>query len=526
MPPKTFIHKARAPRADLPKRAPAASAPANKASRPELPKRAPAAAPRAELPKRAPAAAAPASKAPRADVPKRAPAPSGARGRPEPSAPRAERPTRPSEQRSGAPRAPKPPRTGAATTADGLLRVRLSRGKSKPFWVGHPWVFSGAIDEVRGTVTELGGLCLVEDERDNVLGWGYYNPSGQIAVRLWVHRRSTDLPFETPDFKTFLAARLADALALRKSLGLVNRTDLNVYRLVNAEGDGLSGLIVDRLGDVLSVQLNSRGMVEHRATVLDALRRVTGLEKLLVAIPDTAARMEGLIPSLERVGPSSFTESKTLEVVENGVSYAIDLAAIQKTGFYADQRDNRLQFAASCKGARVLDAYCHSGGFGLQALKHGAAHVTFVDSSEPTIEAARRNAERNGVADRAELLADDAITFLKEKQALGETWPRVIIDPPKFAQGRTNLEDALQKYARLNTLALSVLAEDGLMVTCSCSQHVSEEDFGRMLTDAGHRLRKTVRVLARWGQPADHPTASVAPEGRYLKAWLISATSR
>jgi 23S rRNA (cytosine1962-C5)-methyltransferase len=407
---------------------------------------------------------------------------------------------------------------------DGPIRVILARGKSKPFWVGHPWVFSGAIATVHGDIGELGGPCVVEDERDNVLGWGYYNPSGQIAVRLWAHRRSTEQAFEPPRFADFLAARVKDALALRVSLGLSNRSDLNVYRLINAEGDGLSGLIVDRLGDTLSVQLNARGMVEQRATVLETLRRLTGLSRMLVAVPDTAARMEGLIPSLERVGPADFLAASTLSVVENGLSYEIDLSAFQKTGFYADQRDNRLRFGALCAGQRVLDAYCHSGGFGLQAARQGASHVTLVDSSEPTIAAARRNAARNGLADRTELLAEDAITFLKEKQALGERWGRIIVDPPKFAQGRGHLDDALQKYARLNTLALSALADDGLMLTCSCSRHVSEEDFGRMLTDAGHRLRKTVRVLGSWGQPADHPTVSVAPEGRYLKVWLVAAS--
>jgi 23S rRNA (cytosine1962-C5)-methyltransferase len=420
-------------------------------------------------------------------------------------------------------------RTPAApkkTAGDGgMVRVQLQRGKSKPFWIGHPWVFSGAIDQVRGDVGDTGAPCLVEDERGNVLGWGYYNPLGQIAVRIWSHRRSTDLPFEPPTFGPFLEKRLKTSFALRKSLGLGDSPELDVFRLVNSEGDGLSGLVVDRLGDVLSVQLNSRAMFEQRATVLSTLTRLTGIERMLVAVTDTSARMEGLVPSLERVGPGAFQTQTSLDVRENGIRYSIDLNAFQKTGFYADQRENRMRFAALCGGARVLDTYCHSGGFGLQAARHGATHVTMVDSSEPTIAAARRNAETNGLADRTEILVDDAINFLKEKHAMGETWPRIVVDPPKFAQGRGNLEDALQKYARLNTLALGALADDGLLLTCSCSRHVSEQDFGRMLTDAGHRLRKSVRVLGTWSQPADHPTLSVAPEGRYLKAWLVSASA-
>lgn len=418
------------------------------------------------------------------------------------------------------------PAAPAKSAGDGgITRVQLQRGKSKPFWIGHPWVFSGAIDKVKGDVGDTGAMCLVEDERNNVLGWGYYNPLGQIAVRIWTHRRSTDLPFETPTFGPFLEKRVKTALALRTSLGLVPSADLNVFRLINAEGDGLSGLVVDRLGDVLSVQLNSRAMFEQRQTIIATLLRLTGLDRMIVSVTDTSARMEGLVASVERVGPVAFQEASTLDVVENGIRYSVDLHAFQKTGFYADQRDNRMRFAALCKGERVLDTYCHTGGFGLQAVRHGATHVTMVDSSEPTIAAARRNAEANGLSDRTDILVDDAINFLKEKHAMGETWTRMIVDPPKFAQGRGHIDDAIQKYARLNTLALATLADDGLLLTCSCSRHVSEQDFGRMLTDAGHRLRKSVRVLGTWSQPADHPTLSVAPEGRYLKAWLVSASA-
>jgi 23S rRNA (cytosine1962-C5)-methyltransferase len=170
----------------------------------------------------------------------------------------------------------------------------------------------------------------------------------------------------------------------------------------------------------------------------------------------------------------------------------------------------------------VLDAYCHVGGFGLQAARAGASHVVQVDSSNVAIDGARAAAELNGLADRTEALMADAIVYLKEAQAAGKTFDRIVVDPPKFAQGRSHLEDALQKYARLNTLAMATLSEGGLLLTNSCSRHVGEDEFGRMLTESGHRLRKSVRVLERWGQPADHPTLSVAPEGRYLKTWLVS----
>jgi 23S rRNA (cytosine1962-C5)-methyltransferase len=413
----------------------------------------------------------------------------------------------------------KAPREGKAHAG---VTVTLARGKSKPFWVGHPWVFSGAIGAVSGEVG-AGAPCVVEDERNNALGTGYYSPEGQIAVRLLWHRRSTDLPFEPPSFEALLDARINQAIALRVQLGLPSERT-TVYRLVNAEGDFLPGLIVDRLDDVTSIQIGSRQMLENRDTIVGLLRKKLPTSRVVISVTETASRLEGIPvtldhePPLEKVGRTR----PSVEVREDGLRYRVDLESIQKTGFYADQRENRARFASYCAQRTVLDAYCHHGGFGLQAARAGATHVTQVDTSGPAIEGARAAAELNGLAHKVEGLVADAIVYLKESQAAGKTWDRIVIDPPKLAQGRSHLEDALQKYARLNTLAMATLSPGGLLLTNSCSRHVSEDEFGRMLTESGHRLRKSVRILERWGQPADHPTLSVAPEGRYLKTWLVS----
>lgn len=404
------------------------------------------------------------------------------------------------------------------------ITVELARGKSKPLWLGHPWIFSGAIGAVKGPVGETGGLCMVVDERGNLVGTGFYNPHGRIAVRMLEHRRSTELVFEPEPFHKVLRDRLELAVARRAMLGFPSG-ETDVYRLVNAEGDLLPGLIIDVLGSVASVQLNARGMYEQRELVVREVQRVTGLDRVAVTITETASRLEAIPAMAELIGADGKPEGpdtvRMIDVRENGVRYRLNLETSQKTGFYVDQRDNRRRFSELCGGQRVLDAYSYVGGFGLGAALSGAAKVTQVDSSRAAMTQAAANAALNAVEERIEGHNLDAMTFLKEAQARGEQWDRIVCDPPKLATGRSHVDDALKKYARINTLALSALAPGGLLLTCSCSRHVSADVFARMLTEAGHRLRKNVQVFGAWSQPEDHPTLSVAPEGRYLKAFLV-----
>jgi 23S rRNA (cytosine1962-C5)-methyltransferase len=404
------------------------------------------------------------------------------------------------------------------------ITVELARGKSKPFWLGHPWIFSGAIKQVKGEVGDTGGACLVVDERGNALGSGFYNPHGRIAVRMTEHRRSTDLVYEAQPFPKLLRERLEAAMSRRVMMGLPGE-GTDAFRLVNAEGDLLPGLVVDMLGPVASVQLNARAMYEQRDLVAREVRAVTGAETIALTVTETASRLE-VIPVMNEVyGPDGKpTKDMQVDVVENGVRYRLHLETSQKTGFYVDQRENRRRFAELCGGQRVLDAYCYVGGFGIAAARAGATRVTQVDSSRAAISQAQENAALNGVGERVEAHAVDAVNFLKEAQAKGQQWDRIVCDPPKLAQGRGHVDEALKKYARINTLAMGALAPGGLMLTCSCSRHVSEDAFARMLTESGHRLRKTVQVFAQWSQPEDHPILSVAPEGRYLKAFLIGVS--
>lgn len=398
--------------------------------------------------------------------------------------------------------------------------VRLRRGRSKPFWLGHPWVFTGAVEKVTGEVGTFGGPCVVEDERGQVLGSGYYNPEAQIAVRLLEHRRASDRPFEPRPYLDVVRERLGQAIVRRRVLGLPS-AHTTVYRVVNSEGDGLSGLVIDAIGSVAVVHANSRAAYESRHAIAAMVAEQLGAETVVVAIGETASRLESVPAGVEVLHG---TLSGPVEALERGLRLQVDPMGGQKTGTYADQRDNRAAFGELCAGAEVADLYAYSGGFGLHAARAGAQRVVSVDSSGPACDTARANAALNGLADRIEVVQADVMTWLKEAQAERRSFDRIICDPPKFAQGRSHVGDAIAKYARLNTLAMATLAPGGLLLTCSCSQHVSEPDFLRMLTDAGHRLRRTVHVHAVWGQAPDHPFSVVAPEGRYLKAAMVSLT--
>ena len=397
------------------------------------------------------------------------------------------------------------------------LRVHLKRGRSKPFWVGHPWVFSGAIHKVEGHVGDFGGDCLVVDERGNVLGAGSYNPHGAIAVRIWEHRRTTDREFEARPFEELLDNRLDLAISRRETLGYPSE-DTNAYRLVNGEGDGLSGLVVDVFGSVAVAHVGSRGVYERREGIYDLLESRLAVEAVVTVTTEDASRLE-TIPVEREVVRGSL--DGPVEIHEGGVRFQLDPVSGQKTGFYLDQRESRRTFAALCRDRSVLDLYSYVGSFGIHAAMAGATDVTAVDSSSPALDRAQKNAALNGVSDRFTPWTGDAMSYLKAARAEGRKWDRIVCDPPKYAKGRSHLDDALKKYKRLNTLALGALAPGGLLLTCSCSQHVSEKDFLRMITESGHRLRRGVQVHALWGQPADHPHLAVAPEGRYLKVALV-----
>lgn len=399
-----------------------------------------------------------------------------------------------------------------------IIRVILKRGRSKPFWVGHPWVFSGAIDRVEGVVGEMGGACVVVDERDNIVGSGFYNPHAKIAVRILDHRRSTDLEFTPRPLEELVRGRLVAAVARRSSLGLPH-AETTAYRVCHGEGDLLGGLVVDHLGPVAVMRLRSRAMYEARQSLARTVSGVLDVETVVAVVDEESSKLEAIPIGIEVLTGSA---PAPFEVMECGVRFRVDVSRLNKTDLYLTQRDNRQRFAPLTGGHDVLDLYAGVGGFGLHAARAGASSVICVDASEPSCAAATANAAANRVSAKVTVQCGDAMVYLKEARAEGRTWSRIVCDPPPFARGRAHVKDALKKLARLNSLALASLAPSGLLLTCTGSQHISDEAFLRVLTDSGHRLRRGVHVHGLWSQASDHPFAAVAEEGKTLTVALVS----
>jgi 23S rRNA (cytosine1962-C5)-methyltransferase len=381
-----------------------------------------------------------------------------------------------------------------------MIRAFLKPGRAKPFWYGHPWVFSEAIQryEAQPAPGELVALC---DERGQEIGRGFCNPGSQIRVRLLARPGEEVGP-------RFWRDRLGKSLALRAALLGFPSGETNAFRLVNSEGDGLSGLTVDRLGEVLVVQLTSLGLWMRREEIFDALADIFSPQAIVEATSSAQAQ-EGIqaVPGVKR----GKLPAETVVIRENGVQYRVSPVG-QKTGFYCDQRENRRRVAALCQGKRILDAFCFVGGFGLNALRAGAREATFVDSSGKALALVAQNLDLNQAQGR--IIEADALRFVEQSE---ERFDVVVLDPPKFATRAKDKPSALSAYRRLNAAGLRRVEPGGVLVTCSCSGLVSEEEFLRALGEASFDARRSVDVLWTAGAGADHPLRLPAIEGRYLK---------
>jgi len=391
-----------------------------------------------------------------------------------------------------------------------LPRVILKPRRARPFFARHPWVFAGSIDRVEGDPTPGAEVAVVSREGQFVAR-GLYNPFSAIRARLY---RWEDEPLDEP----FWRDRLAAALRLRSGVLALPQGEGSASRLVFSESDGLSGLTVDRYGPWLVAQFTSLALFERRELLTTILSELTGASGIVLRTERGMASQEGLeaedgtIFGAEPTGP--------VEVVEHELTYRVDVRTGQKTGFYLDQRDNRLAVAGHAKGKRVLDLFCYTGGFALNALKHGgAAHALGIDVSAAAVEAARANAVANGLH-AARFEASDAFEALDRLRASGQKFGLVICDPPKFARHPKALEDALKGYLRLNRAALDVLEPDGVLVTCSCSGHVERGMFADMLGQVAELSGRPIQILEQRGQAADHPVSASCLETEYLKCFV------
>jgi 23S rRNA (cytosine1962-C5)-methyltransferase len=383
-----------------------------------------------------------------------------------------------------------------------VKRVRLRTTRAG----GQPVVFRKMVDAA-DPGTGNGEVVEVRDDRDRVLGRGFYNRKSELAVRILERGEGPDLD------EAWLRRRLASCLALRRDvLGLEKVTDS--YRVVNSEGDGLSGLVVDRYADVLSVQILALGWFRRAVEVKDALRSLLKPRAMVVRGDAAVEKIEGY----RIYGDAG--DAATVEIREHGVRYLVDPARGHKTGFFLDQRDHRLRLLQRAKGRHVLDLCCYSGGFALAAAKGGAAEVIGIDLDEEAVAQARENLKRNGAPSGVSFEHADAFDALRGAKA--GRFDAIVCDPPKLAPTRDGLPAALRKYEDMNALAFEKVAPGGLVVSCSCSGLVSEGDFLGVLSRAALRSNREVRVVEIGGAAPDHPWAMNHSQGRYLKVvWSV-----
>ena len=393
-----------------------------------------------------------------------------------------------------------------------MATLILHPGKEKSVLRRHPWLFSGAIAHLEGRARP-GDTVEVVSHQGQPLARAAWSPASQIRARIWSFE-----PEETIDH-AFFKRRVAAAVARRAALPeLAGQQGL---RLVHAESDGLPGVIADRYGDTVVVQLTTAGADKWRAAIADSLHKATGCARIYERSDVEVRNLEGLEPVTGwLLGDASGEE---LVIVENGVRMAVDFLAGHKTGFYLDQRENRRRTAELARDRRVLNCFCYTAGFSLQALAGGAREVVSVDSSGPALATAQRNLALNPQFDasRAIWLEADVFAELRSLRAAGERYDLIVLDPPKFAHTAAHAERAGRAYKDINLHALQLLAPGGLLMTYSCSGGVDADLFRKIVAGAALDAGRRARIVQQLQGAADHPVDLAFPEGEYLKGLLL-----
>lgn len=392
-----------------------------------------------------------------------------------------------------------------------MIDVVLKKGKEKAVHQKHPWVFSGAIDKVKGSPLN-GEVVKVLAADQSFLAYGYYNGQSRVAVRLleWEEDNIID--------KAWYEVRLKNAIASRAHL--LSDQQTNTCRLVFSEADYLPGLIVDKYADYLSLQILSAGMENVKAELIELLIAALNPIGIFDKSDANARTHENLEVSQGLLWGE--TPPEFIEVKENGVRYHINIADGQKSGFYCDQRDNREILAAYTKDKEVLDCFCYSGGFTLNSLKHGAKHVTSVDSSALAMETLKHNLGLNGFMEHQQTsVQSDVNKQLRVFKEDGKLFDVIVLDPPKYAPSRSALDRAARAYKDLNRLGMLLLKKGGILATYSCSGAVDLETFKQIIAWAALDAGREVQIIKQFHQPEDHPVRISFPEGEYLKGLLL-----
>ena len=385
-----------------------------------------------------------------------------------------------------------------------MPRAYLKPTRERRVEQGHPWVFRSDIDRVEKTANP-GDVVDLHAARGKFLGRAYYNPASMITLRMLTRE-------DEPIDRDFFYRRVQRAYDYRKAF-----CDIDSCRLIYGDSDFLPALIVDKFADVCVMQSLALGIDRYKDILCDAIMDITGCRGIYQRDDVPVRELEGL--PLE-TGFLRGEFDTTVEMHENGIRFLVDVAHGQKTGFFLDQKENRASLAPIVRGKQVLDCFTHTGSFALHAAKFGAEHVTGVDISEDACAIARRNAELNEL-DNVDFVAENAFDLLRRCYDEKTHYDVIILDPPAFTKTRQAVEGALRGYKEINLRAMKILPPGGFLVTCSCSQHVSEQAFTEMLLNAARDAHRQVRIVEERTQGKDHPILLGAPETRYLKFFVL-----
>jgi 23S rRNA (cytosine1962-C5)-methyltransferase len=395
-----------------------------------------------------------------------------------------------------------------------MLVVQLKSGREKALLRGHPWIFSGSINNVDpgNGETIAGETARIVDAKGEFLAWGAYNPASKIRVRVWSRDQDRKIDRE------FFRGRLENAIRLRR--GILDFGEYNAYRLVHAESDGLPGFIVDRYADTLVVQFLTSGAEYWRETFVETLDNLIECERIYERSDAKVRRLEGLAP---RKGPLVGGDNFSLVRIREGeINYWVDIHQGQKTGLYLDQRINRSVVRKLAADRTILDCFAYTGCFSVSALAGSARGVLAVESSAEAIKLGRENIKLNNISDdNIEWVEDNVFQALRRFRDQDKKFDMVILDPPKFAPTAAHAQRAARGYKDINLLGLKLLNPGGLLVTFSCSGGVSEDLFQKILAGAALDAGVQAKIINRLGPGADHPVALNFPEGAYLKGFVI-----
>jgi 23S rRNA (cytosine1962-C5)-methyltransferase len=385
-------------------------------------------------------------------------------------------------------------------------------GRETPFRAGHPWVFSGALAKESKGIQD-GAAVILEDIRGSFIGYGLYNSKSQIRVRIYSWKKEELLT------DSLFASRVSKALNIRKRLLKRDWTNEGC-RLIFSESDMLSGLTVDAYGSHLSIQVTSLAVFQRINAILAALKTEWNPQSITLRTEKGIKDQEGL-ETRDSLLFGTLPES-TISINEHGLRYSVNLREGHKTGFYLDQRENRLRVRNFAAGRKALDVCSYSGGFTMNLIKGGALSCTAVDASQSALDLAKVNADANCMSANVSFVKGDAFKVLEQYKESNEKFGLIVLDPPRFAQSGRGVDQAVKGYVGLNRLALSILEPDGILVTCSCSGRVSSDLFKAAIRDAANSENRILRILEERGAAPDHAVHPAVPETEYLKCFICA----